>query len=97
VTGDPRDPFLIDGCERCQEYVELLGRPFDPVRFRAFWDKMVEVEWDNDSWWNSKLDASLGHKLYLVSLQMQAAFGIDPHHLGEWHDRLARLIAEIPD
>lgn len=75
---DNRECFLVDGCERCQEYVEMLGRPFDPDRFRAFWDKMVKVEWDHTEAWASALDATLGERLYLVSLQFQAAFGLHP-------------------
>jgi hypothetical protein len=97
VGGDLRDPFLVDGCERCQEYVELLGRPFDPTRFHAFWHKMIEVEWDHDGNWNSKLDRALGEKLYLVSLQMQAAFGLHPRDLADIHERYARVVAAIPE
>jgi hypothetical protein len=94
---DARDYFLVDGCERCAEYVEMLGRPFDPARFRAFWDKMVRVEWDHTEVWQSKLDAELGHKLYLVALQFQVAFGLDPHELATFRERFMRLVAAIPE
>lgn len=75
-----REEFLIDGCERCKEYVANLGRSFDPGRFREFWNKMIEVEWDHEGAWKSKLDAELGRKLYLVSLSFQHAYG--------WHPRV---------
>ena len=84
-SPDGRDPnpFLIDGCPRCDEYVEMLGRHFDAPRFRAFWDKMIRVEWLHIEAYASDLDAALGHKLYLVSLSFEHAFGIDPSRLGE--------------
>lgn len=83
-----RPQFLIDGCARCEEYVENMGRSFDPERFRWFWDKMVDVEWDHTYAWGSKLDAALGHRLYLVSLQLQVAFGLHPRDLATLRTRL---------
>lgn len=94
---DERYWFLVDGCERCEEYVEMMGRPFDPGRFREFWEKMIEVEWDSKGAWGSKLDAKLGQKLYLVTLQFQAAFGLHPRDLLGYRDSMARLIAAIPE
>jgi hypothetical protein len=93
----PSRAFLVDGCPRCEEYVEMLGRPFDPIGFREFWDKMVRVEWDNTEAWDSKLDAALGRKLYLVTLQLQAAFGLHPRELATFRERFARLVAAIPE
>lgn len=95
LDPDGRRRFLIDGCPRCEEYVEMLGRPFTPGRFREFWDKMVEVEWDSKGSWGSRLDAALGRKLYLVSLQMQSAFGLHPRELKTFRERFERLIQAI--
>jgi hypothetical protein len=76
-----RVAFLIDGCPRCREYVDDLGVSFDPERFRAFWAKMVEVEYDDVGGWESGLDRALGRKLYLVSLCFEKAFACDPRTL----------------
>lgn len=78
-----RGEFLVDGCERCDEYLRDLGLSFDPVRWRAFWQHMVNVEFDNDTHYDSKLDAALGHRLYFVALGLQRAFRFDPHTVGE--------------
>jgi hypothetical protein len=78
---DGRDAFLIDGCNRCAEYVDDFGVSFDPDRFRAFWRKMVDVEYDDASGYASKLDKRLGRRLYLVSLTLHRAFGLDPREL----------------
>lgn len=89
--------FLVDHCPRCEEYVEQLGRPFDPERFTLFWEKMVRVEWDHDGNWWSSLDRELGRRLYLVSLQLQAAFGLHPRDLPTFRERFERVIAALPD
>lgn len=78
---DDRDVFLIDDCERCAEYVEDLGCSFDSDRFRAFWRKMVDVEYDDASGYASALDKQLGRRLYIVSLSLHRAFGLDPREL----------------
>lgn len=76
-----RAAFLVDGCPRCAEYVEDLGVSFDAERFRAFWEKMVEVEYDDASGYASTLDKQLGRRLYVVSLSLHRAFGLDPRGL----------------
>jgi hypothetical protein len=93
----PSPAFLVDGCPRCAEYVEMIGRPFDSERFREFWAKMVEVEWDDIGHYHSKFDAALGRKLYLVSLQFEAAFGLHPRELATFRERFERLVAAIPE
>ncbi len=78
---DARGAFLIDGCERCAEYAADLGLHFDSDRFRAFWRKMIEVEYDDIAGYESELDKQLGRRLYYVSLALQRAFGLDPREL----------------
>lgn len=77
-----REAFLIDGCPRCAEYVEDLGCSFDADRFRAFWRKMIDVEYDVEGGYASVLDAKLGRRLYCVSLALhRASFGFNPREL----------------
>lgn len=76
-----RREFLVDGCLRCAEYVEDYGLPFDEDRFRAFWAKMVRVEFDDAEGYDSGLDRTLGRRLYHVALALQRAFSLDPHTL----------------
>lgn len=92
-TPDPagRADFLVDGCPRCAEYARDLGLPFDPARFRAFWRKMVEVEFDSTGGYASDLDKQLGRSLYYVALGLQRSFGINPHTPLEIYDSLATL------
>jgi hypothetical protein len=80
---DGRGAFLIDGCERCDEYLEDLGVHFDADRFRAFWAKMVEVEYDDVGGYESDLDKQLGRRLYIVALSLQRGFGLDPRDLAK--------------
>lgn len=82
-TLDQREMFMVDGCPRCAEYADDLGVHFDPERFRAFWAKMVEVEFDDVGGYASASDKALGSQLYLVALQFQRSFGIDPHAFQE--------------
>jgi hypothetical protein len=83
-----RMAFLVDGCPRCEEYVELMGRPFDPGRFASFWRHMLDVEFDQgDASYVSALDSKLGGKLYLVALSMQAAFNLSELKLYFWGSR----------
>lgn len=78
---DEREEFLVDGCPRCEEYVAELGLPFDADRFRAFWQKMVKVEFDNSGGYKSMLDKALGRQLYYVATALWRAFGLDPRAL----------------
>jgi hypothetical protein len=96
-NGSPPGAFLTDGCERCQEFVENLGRSFSPLSFRRFWAKMVKVEWDGVGVYRSKLDSELGRRLYLVALQLEAAFGVHPRELATFRERFERLVAAIPE
>ncbi len=77
-----RPEFLVDGCPRCYEYVADLGLHFTPDRFRAFWEKMTHVEWDNTEGYRSNYDKELGRRLYLVSLCFERAFGLRPTMIG---------------
>lgn len=78
-------PFLIDGCERCAEYVNDQGVHFDPERWLAFWQHMVDVEFappfKGDTHYRSGLDARLGRQLYHVALAMQRAWGLTTDQL----------------
>lgn len=95
-TPGEREVFLVDGCERCVEYVEDLGTSFDAERFRAFWRKMVEVEYDYVGGYRSKLDKRLGRRLYWISLSLQRAFGLDPRELQDKRiELLTGLLTEI--
>lgn len=76
-----REAFLVDGCPRCAEYVAELGLHFDVKRFRAFWKKMVAVEFDDIGGYASKADKALGRSLYYIALSFQRAYGLDPHSL----------------
>jgi hypothetical protein len=96
ASPEARPEFLVDGCPRCQEYVDDLGVYFDPERFRAFWAKMIEVEFDDDGGYASVADGELGHRLYLVALQFQRAFGIDPH-VFQVNAMTPRMIITLPD
>lgn len=74
-----RDEYLVDGCPRCDQYVAELGIHFDAERFRSFWGKMVEVEFDSKGGYASTNDKVLGRRLYTLALSLQRAFGLDPH------------------
>jgi hypothetical protein len=87
-----RDAFLVDGCPRCSEYVDDLGVPFDPGRFRAFWVKMVAVEFQDTGGYASQLDKELGRRLYLVALGLQRGFGIDPAAFV----RVGEIVSNLP-
>lgn len=78
-----RREFLVDGCPRCAEYAADLGLHFDEERFRAFWTKMVTVEFHDDGGYLSQTDKELGRRLYYVALALQRAFGLDPERLAE--------------
>lgn len=80
-SPDERDEFLVDGCARCEEYVENEGVHFDWDRFAAFWAKMVEIEYDSTGAYASDLDRRLGRRLYHLSLQLERAFGIEARTL----------------
>lgn len=75
--------FLVDGCPRCAEYAADLGLHFDEGRFRAFWEKMVAVEFHDDGGYASQTDKALGRRLYYVALALQRTFGLDPERLAE--------------
>jgi CheY-like chemotaxis protein len=94
VLGDRRE-FLVDGCPRCEEYVRDLGVPFDEDRFRAFWAKMVRVEFDDAEGYDSTLDRRLGRNLYHVALALQRAFGLDPRTLQPTPKFAAELLNEV--
>lgn len=79
-----REEFLVDGCPRCEEYLDELGLPFDPERFRAFWRKMISVEYDDEGGYASELDKQLGRRLYHLSLSLERAFALDPRAFEGW-------------
>jgi hypothetical protein len=76
-----RREFLVDGCPRCAEYAADLGLHFDEDRFRAFWAKMIRVEFDDAEGWDSETDRDLGRRLFSVALSLQRAFGLNPRDL----------------
>lgn len=78
ISPNDREEFLVDGCPRCEQYVENLGIDFDALRFADFWRKMIQIEWFDYGRYASKLDRDLGSKLYWVSLSLNRAFGINP-------------------
>lgn len=75
-----REEFLVDGCPRCEEYADELGLYFDQDRWRAFWKKMLAIEFRDEGGYRSLLDKRLGSRLYLVALGLQRQ-GIDVHRL----------------
>jgi len=78
-----REEFLVDGCARCAEYAADLGLHFDRERWRAFWEKMIRVEFDDEGTYASGLDRQLGRKLYYVVLGLQRATGVEPRDMFE--------------
>jgi hypothetical protein len=72
---EQRAMFLVDGCPRCAEYARDLGIHFTEERFRAFWRKMVEVEFNDYGAYASQLDKQLGRQLYLVALAITRVTG----------------------
>lgn len=80
-SPNERREFLVDDCPRCYEYVEDNGIHFDPSQFRAFWRKMIEVEFNDIGGYESKADKELGTRLYQVTLSLQRAFDLDPHRV----------------
>ncbi len=91
-----RKEFLVDGCPRCAEYVRDIGIHFDVHRFRAFWAKMLEVEYGDYGAWGSELDQELGRTLYRVSLALERAFSLNPHALESWEPTM-RILHAPPD
>lgn len=73
-------PLLFDGCARCEEQAADLGINLDQERWRAAWQQMLRVEYDDVGAYLSLVDRQLGRSLYHMSLILQRQ-GLDPRAL----------------